>query len=33
VKTVIQTGPAAVYKVTGPLDPAACSDLGDAAHT
>jgi len=32
VKTVIQTGPAAVYKVTGPLDPEACSKLGRAAH-
>jgi hypothetical protein len=33
VKAVIQTGPAAVYKITGPLDPAACSKLGAAAHT
>jgi len=32
VETVIQTGPAAVYKITGPLDPAACSKLGRAAH-
>jgi hypothetical protein len=32
VETVIQTGPAAVYKVTGPLDPGACSKLGRAAH-
>ena len=32
VETVIQTGPAAVYRVTGPLDPAACSELGRAAH-
>jgi len=32
VRTVIQTGPAAVYKVTGPLDPAACAKLGRAAH-
>ena len=33
VKTVIQTGPAAVYKITGPLDPAACAKLGPTAHT
>jgi hypothetical protein len=33
VKTVIQTGPAAVYKITGPLDPAGCAKLGAAAHT
>jgi hypothetical protein len=33
VKTVIQTGPAAVYKVTGPLDPGTCAKLGAAAHT
>jgi hypothetical protein len=33
VKTVIQTGPAAVYKITGPLDPATCAKLGTAAHT
>jgi hypothetical protein len=33
VKTIIQTGPAAVYKVTGPLDPATCAKLGAAAHT
>jgi hypothetical protein len=32
VETVIQTGPAAVYRVTGPLDPEACSKLGRAAH-
>jgi hypothetical protein len=32
VKTVIQTGPAAVYKITGPLDPATCAKLGAAAH-
>jgi hypothetical protein len=33
VKTVIQTGPAAVYMITGPLDPAACAKLGPTAHT
>src|SRR3954452_9215584 len=33
VKTVIQTGPAAVYKITRPLDPASCAKLGPAAHT
>src|SRR4051794_30436159 len=33
VKTVIQTGPAAVYKIEGPLDPATCAKLGTAAHT
>ena len=33
VRTVIQTGPAAVYKITGPLDPATCAKLGAAAHT
>jgi hypothetical protein len=33
VKTVIHTGPAAVYKIDGPLDPAACSKLGRDAHT
>jgi hypothetical protein len=33
VKTVIQTGPAAVYKITGPLDPASCAKLGTKAHT
>jgi hypothetical protein len=33
VKAVITTGPAAVYKINGPLDPASCSQLGDAAHT
>src|SRR5215203_3843209 len=32
VEAIIQTGPAAVYKITGPLDPAACSRLGRAAH-
>jgi hypothetical protein len=33
VKTVILSGPAAIYKITGPLDPAACSKLGAKAHT
>jgi hypothetical protein len=33
VKTVINSGPAAVYKVTGRLDPATCSKLGAKAHT
>jgi hypothetical protein len=33
VRTVIQSGPAAVYKITGPLDPATCAQLGAAAHT
>jgi hypothetical protein len=33
VRIVIQSGPAAVYKITGPLDPAACAQLGPAAHT
>jgi hypothetical protein len=33
VKTVIQTGPAAVYKITGQLDPASCAKLGTKAHT
>jgi hypothetical protein len=33
VETKIQTGPAAVYKITGPLDPAACAKLGTRAHT
>jgi hypothetical protein len=32
VSKVITTGPAAVYKIDGPLDPAACSKLGKAAH-
>jgi hypothetical protein len=32
VKTVIQTGPAAVYRITGTLDPATCAKLGAAAH-
>ena len=33
VKVVIQSGPAAVYEITGPLDPATCAKLGGAAHT
>jgi hypothetical protein len=33
VSTVISTGPAAVYKINGPLDPATCSKLGTFAHT
>src|SRR3954469_9904647 len=33
VEVVKQTGPAAVYKITGPLDPATCAKLGAAAHT
>jgi hypothetical protein len=33
VRTVIQSGPAAVYRITGPLDPTACAQLGAAAHT
>lgn len=32
VQTVIQSGPAAVYRIKGPLDPATCSQLGAAAH-
>jgi hypothetical protein len=32
VSTVIQSGPAAVYKVNGRLDPSTCARLGDAAH-
>jgi hypothetical protein len=32
VETVIQSGPAAVYKITGRLDPATCAELGSAAH-
>jgi hypothetical protein len=32
VRTVIQSGPAAVYKIEGPLDPSTCAELGDAAH-
>ncbi len=33
VRTVIQSGPAAVYKIDGRLDPASCAELGEAAHT
>ncbi|MFL5906995.1 MAG: hypothetical protein ACJ75Z_05315 [Solirubrobacterales bacterium] len=33
VSTVVNSGPAAVYKVNGPLDPSTCSKLGAAAHT
>ena len=33
VKTVIQSGPAAIYRITGPLDPATCARLGTRAHT
>jgi hypothetical protein len=33
VKVVIHSGPASVYKILGPLDPASCSQLGAAAHT
>jgi hypothetical protein len=32
VQTVIQSGPAAVYKVNGRLDPSTCAQLGAAAH-
>jgi hypothetical protein len=32
VRTVIQSGPAAVYKINGPLDPSTCAELGDAAR-
>jgi hypothetical protein len=30
---VIVSGPAAVYRITGPLDPSSCVKLGTAAHT
>jgi hypothetical protein len=33
VKVIIKSGPAAVYRVEGPLDPSACAELGDAAFT
>jgi hypothetical protein len=33
VKTVIRSGPAAVYRVEGPLDPSTCAELGAAART
>jgi hypothetical protein len=32
VETVIQSGPAAVYRVTGPLDPSTCAELGADAR-
>ena len=32
VRTVIQSGPAAVYRIEGPLDPSTCAELGDAAN-
>ncbi|HEX3295087.1 MAG TPA: hypothetical protein VHR38_15260 [Solirubrobacterales bacterium] len=32
VRTVIQSGPAAVYKINGPLDPASCAELGSVAQ-
>ncbi|HSD24558.1 MAG TPA: hypothetical protein VLB79_09555 [Solirubrobacterales bacterium] len=32
VQTVIQSGPAAVYKINGRLDPSTCAELGDAAQ-
>jgi len=32
VRTVIQSGPAAVYKINGRLDPATCAELGSAAQ-
>ncbi|HET8592664.1 MAG TPA: hypothetical protein VFL56_03300, partial [Solirubrobacterales bacterium] len=31
VKVIIESGPAAIYRIEGPLDPAACEQLGDAA--
>jgi hypothetical protein len=33
VRTVIQSGPAAVYRILGPLNPATCTDLGARANT
>jgi hypothetical protein len=33
VRTVIQSGPAAVYRILGPLNPATCADLGARADT
>ena len=33
VKTVISSGPAAVYEITGPLDPSLCAKLGARART
>ncbi|HKH40242.1 MAG TPA: hypothetical protein VKA41_00140 [Solirubrobacterales bacterium] len=32
VRTVIQSGPAAVYKINGRLDPSTCAELGDLAR-
>jgi hypothetical protein len=32
VETVIQSGPAAVYRINGPLDPSTCARLGDLAR-
>jgi hypothetical protein len=32
VQTVIQSGPAAVYKINGALDPSTCAELGTAAR-
>jgi hypothetical protein len=32
VSTVIQSGPAAIYKINGHLDPSTCAELGDAAR-
>jgi hypothetical protein len=32
VRTVIQSGPAAVYRIEGSLDPSTCAQLGDAAN-
>jgi hypothetical protein len=32
VRTVIKSGPAAVYKIEGPLDPTTCAELGPAAQ-
>jgi hypothetical protein len=32
VQTVIQSGPAAVYRINGRLDPSTCARLGDAAR-
>jgi hypothetical protein len=29
---VILSGPAAVYRITGRLDPSTCAQLADAAH-
>ena len=33
VKVIIKSGPAAVYRVEGALDPSTCAELGDAAFT